>query len=90
MAFSLRLDAETEAKIRRYAEATGKSKAAVVRKAMELYMAAEVQETKLAPSALDRLRPYVGIISTNRQFSTNTHEKFRAIVAEKLRARRTR
>jgi predicted DNA-binding protein len=89
MAFSLRLDPETEARIRRHANATGRSKSAVVREAMELYLAGHIEEAKFTRTALDRLKPYVGIVSTDGQFSTDTHAKVRAILERKHRARRS-
>ena len=90
MAFSLRLDPETEARIRELAETTGRSKAAVVRAAMAEYAAAHLKEVTHR-TALDRLRPYIGIVdSGGLQLSTNTHEKFRAILEEKQRKRRER
>ena len=91
MAFSLRLDPETEARIRRYAEATGRSKASVVREAMDLFVAAEVQQAKLARTTLDRLRTFIGSVSSaGGQFSTDTHDKYRAALVQKYRGRRSR
>ena len=90
MAFSFRLDPRTEAKIRRVAKATGRSKSAVVREALEQYSTAEVMQVNFGRSALDRLRPFAGIISTAGQFSTDTHAKFGAMLARKHRARRSR
>lgn len=87
---SLRLDAETEAQIRRIAKSTGRSKSAVVRDAMAEYAAAHIKEMTRR-TALERLRPYIGVIdSGGAQYSTNTHQKALAIVLEKHRARRER
>ena len=90
MAFSLRLDPQTETEIRRLAEATGRSKSAVVREAMRAYAAAQVQEVKYARTALERLRPFVGIVAGEGDGSIRTHEKFRSIVEHKHRGRRRR
>jgi predicted DNA-binding protein len=86
MAFSLRLDPETERKIRMYADATGRTKGAVVREALELFIAADVQQAKFNRTTLDRLRPYVGsITSGGAQLSTDTHEKYRDALTRKFR-----
>jgi len=91
MAFSLRLDPETERMIRTYADATGRTKGAVVREALELFIAAEVQQAKFTRTTLDRLRPYVGsITSGGAQFSTDTHEKYRDALTRKFRGRGSR
>jgi|SoiMethySBSTD1v2_1073268.scaffolds.fasta_scaffold75061_6 predicted DNA-binding protein len=91
MAFSLRLDPETEKMIRRYADATGRTKGAVVREALELFIAAEVQQAKFTRTTLDRLRPYVGSISSGgAQLSTDTHEKYRDALIRKARVRSSR
>jgi predicted DNA-binding protein len=91
VAFSLRLDPETEKMIRRYADATGRTKGAVVREALELFIAAEAQHVKFASTTLDRLRPYVGSISSGgAQLSTDTHEKYRDALTRKFRGRSSR
>jgi predicted DNA-binding protein len=91
MAFSLRLDPETEKMIRRYADATGRTKGAVVREALELFIAAEVQQAKFTRTTLDRLKPYVGSISSGgAQLSTDTHEKYRDALIRKTRVRSSR
>ena len=91
MAFSLRLDPETERMIRQYADATGRTKGAVVREALELFIAAEAQQAKFTRTTLERLRPYVGSISSGgAQLSTNTHAKYREALTGKSRARRPR
>lgn len=90
MAMSLRLDAETEEQIRRLAKTTGRSKSAVLREALAQYAAAHIKEVKHR-SALDRLRPYIGVVSSGgANFSVDTHEKYRAALIEKYRGRRSR
>ena len=87
MPFSFRLDPETEARIRRLAKATGRSRSAVVRDAVSHYDAAGVMAFKNEQSALDRVRPFVGVISTDRQQSVDTHAKYRADLRRKHRDR---
>jgi hypothetical protein len=91
MPFSLRLDPDTEAKIRRLATATNRSKSQVVREAVTQY-AAEGQSATTAPaSAFDRLEPFIGAIGTGgADYSTHTHRKYRELVRQKHRARRAR
>ena len=94
MPFSFRPDPETEALIRRVAARTGWSKSQVVREAVAQYgrdaQSTSGPETE-APSAFDRLRPYLGVINTGgAQYSDNTHAKYRALVERKRRQRRPR
>jgi predicted DNA-binding protein len=90
MAFSFRLDPVTEASIRRLAKATGRSKSAVVRDAMAQYAAGEIREGKFLMTAFDRLKPFIGVTASQTQGSTDTHAKFKAALARKLRDRRPR
>jgi hypothetical protein len=79
MPFSLRLDPETEAMIRRLARATGRSRSAVVREAMARYGAVEDAAAPAGASTFDRLGSVVGIVKTGgADLSVNTHAKFRA------------
>jgi predicted DNA-binding protein len=87
MPFSLRLDPETEARIRLLARSTNRSKSAVVREAMAQYAAAEIRELA-ARTALDRLQSFVGVVSTGHQRSTDTHMKYRSALERKHRVRR--
>jgi predicted DNA-binding protein len=91
MAISFRLDPETEAKIRRLVKQTGRSKSALVREAMAQYVAAADSAVRSVDrTALDRLRPFVGIVATETQGSTDTHRKYRAALERKHRGRRSR
>ena len=92
MPFSLRLDPETEAKVRRLAAASGRSKSAVVREAMAEYAVPATPGTRSGPvSAFDQLKPFIGKVRTGgRQLSQNTHAKYRAALRRKHRARRPR
>ncbi len=88
MPFSLRLDPETERLLRKLAKSSTRSKSAVLRDAVAAYEAN--YDVPGARSALDRLRPFVGIIDTSAQASTDTHQKYRQAVQRKHRARRAR
>ena len=89
MAFSLRLDDKTEAAIRRLARETGRSRSAVVRDAMSEYIGT-AREVEFARTALDRLRPFVGVASSGRNLSRDTHAKFKTALARKHSALRPR
>ena len=89
MPFSLRLDPDTEARIRHLAKSTNRSKSAVVREAMAQYVAAEIRDLTVARTALDRLQSFVGVVSTGHQHSTDTHLKYRSALEHKHRGRRS-
>jgi predicted DNA-binding protein len=85
MPFSFRLDPETEAKIRRLAAKSGKSRSMVVREAVEKYAAEDEEASARGPTAYDRLKPYIGSISSGgKNHSQNTHEKYRALLKKKF------
>lgn len=91
MPFSLRLDPETEARIRRLAQATGRSKSAVVREAMAQYAPDQPAATEGPASLLERLGSVVGSVSTGgADLSSDTHVKYRASLARRHRGRRSR
>ncbi len=90
MPFSLRLDPQTEALIRRLAESSKQSKSAVVRDAVARRAAAQAAETAFTVSTLERLRSFVGIVSTESQGSADTHANYRASLEQKHRGRRSR
>jgi len=93
MPFSFRPDPELDALLRRIAADRGWSKAQVVREAVAEYGRAKTKPSKKsdAPTALDRLRPYIGVVSTGgAQLSLNTHAKYQARLRRKTRARRSR
>ena len=91
MPFSLRLDPETEAKIRRLAADTARSKSQVVREAIEQYEAYGHPSSAGRATAADRLKPFIGVISTGgANCSKNTHRKYRDLIRRKHRARRAR
>jgi predicted transcriptional regulator len=90
MPFSFRLDRETEAIIRRLASKTGWSRSQVVREAVAHYRV--IPEVAAAsPSALDRVRAYVGVVDTGgAQYSRDTHAKYRELLRRKRRDRHPR
>ena len=91
MPFSIRLDPETEAKIRRLTAATGRSKSDVVREAVAQYAPDGGSAASDAGSAFERLKPFIGIVRTGgAQYSTDTHAKYRAALHRTQRARRSR
>jgi predicted DNA-binding protein len=91
MPFSLRLDPDTEAKIRRLSATTGRSKADVVREAVARYAPDADAESAHGTSAFDRLKPFIGVVSTGgANYSRQTHAKYRALLRRKQRARRPR
>jgi len=92
MPFSFRPDPETEALIRRIAARRGWSKSQVVREAVAQYGRTPAPADARGdeePTALARLRPYLGVIdSGGAQLSRDTHAKYRALLRRKVRARR--
>jgi hypothetical protein len=89
MPFSLRLDPETQALLRRLAKAQGRSKSAVVREAVEHYGKIEGPAKDEDRTALDIVRPFVGIVATGVQSDEDTHAKYRSLLRRKANARRS-
>ena len=89
MPFSLRLDPETETLLRRLAKAQGRSKSAVVREAVEHYGRRDTPVEDEARTALDVVRPFIGVVATGGQQSEDTHTKYRASLRRKANARRS-
>lgn len=90
MPFSLRLDPETEAVLRRLAKEQGRSKSAVVREAVEHYGNRETPADDQARTALDVVQPFVGVVATGGHLSEDTHAKYRASLRRKVNARGSR
>ena len=91
MPFSLRLDPETEGRLRRAAAATGRSQSEVVRDAVERYVVAHEERAATGMSAFDRVKAFAGIVRVEgAHYSVDTHEKYRALLRHKHRARRSR
>ncbi len=90
MPFSFRPDARTAAKIRRLAAATSRSRSDIVREAVEAY-APDKDVPATGASAYDRLKPFIGVISTGgANLSRDTHRKYHALLQQRHRARRAR
>jgi hypothetical protein len=91
MPFSLRLDPETEAIIRRLSVGTARSKSQVVRDAVAHYAAERHLPAAGEQSTFTRLKAFIGTISTGgANYSKNTHRKYRDLIRQKHRARRAR
>lgn len=83
---SVRLDPATRATLETLARRRGQTKSDVLRDAISELAG---QEAAGVETALDRLRPWVGIIdSGDGRLSERTGERFRELVEEKHRARR--
>lgn len=90
MPFSFRPDDKTAAKIRRLAAAMGRSRSDIVREAVAEYTV-DVDGAPAGRSAYDRLRPFIGVVSTaGANLSRDTHEKYRTLLRRRHRARRSR
>jgi hypothetical protein len=89
MPISVRLDPATESKVNRLARQRRQSKSSIVREALEAY---ESTGRAAAPQTpWEALAPFIGIAgSGGSRRSESTGEGFRAIVAKKARAPRTR
>jgi hypothetical protein len=91
MPFSLRLDPETEARLRKLVSSTGLSKANVVREAVAHYAVAADAAAPADTSAFDRLKPFIGVVSTGgADYSSDTHAKYRERLRQKHRGTRPR
>jgi hypothetical protein len=90
MPFSLRLDPETESRIRRLSTLTGRSKSQVVREAVARYTPDD-EPPPADESTFARMKPYIGVVRTGgRSYSIDAHRKYRALLQKKRRARRPR
>lgn len=91
MPFSLRLDPDTEARIRRLSASTGRSKSEVVREAVARYATERDASRASHESAYDRLKPVIGVVRTGgAHYSSQTHAKYRERLRRKHRGRRPR
>jgi Arc/MetJ-type ribon-helix-helix transcriptional regulator len=85
---TVRLDTRLEATLEQLAKQRGQSKSDVIRDALE-HLADEQEGSGV--SALDRLSSFVGVAdSGGQQLSTGTGQRFREMLVEKRRARRSR
>ena len=87
MPFSIRLDPQTDAKLRRLTATTGRSRSDVVREAVAQYAADVQRGPRPGQSAFDRLKPFIGIVRTGgANYSDDTHTKYRALLRRNRRA----
>ncbi|HEV7515865.1 MAG TPA: ribbon-helix-helix protein, CopG family [Thermoanaerobaculia bacterium] len=83
---TVRLDVPTEAALKRLAARRGQTKSEVIRDAITRL----AEEEGESLSAYHRLEPFIGVIdSGGQQLSTETGRRFREILEEKRRARRS-
>ena len=92
MPFSIRLDSRSKSRIARLASLTGRTRADVVREAVERYeIETEDRTTSSTSNAAERLRPWIGVASGgDPRLSEQTGAGFRRLLQEKRRARRAR
>lgn len=91
MTFSIRLDPETEAAIRRLARQGKRTKSAVVREAIALFQRTQASGAAKPRTVFDAMAPFIGIAdSGGSRRSEDTGAAFRTLIAEKARARRSR
>lgn len=84
---TVRLSTELETILERLANQRGQTKSEVIRDAIE-HLAQDVRTDK--GTALDRLRPFIGIAdSGGQQLSKQTGKKFRRLLEEKRSASRS-
>lgn len=85
---SIRLDAETEQRLRRLAHETGGTLSSVVREAVAEYGAAHDQAAKAGARPFDRLQHLVGVVSNRTDRSTRTGDALRSRLKARADARR--
>ena len=87
---SVRLDAETEQRLRRLAHETGGTVSAIVREAVAEYGAAHDRQTTAGSRPYDRLKHLIGVVARATNRSERTGERLRSILKANARARRAR
>jgi len=87
---SIRLDAETEQRLRRLAHETGSTLSSVVREAVAEYGAAHDVREVAGARPYDRLKHLIGVVDRHTGRSERTGDRFRAVVKARARARRAR
>ena len=85
---SIRLDAETERRLRRLAHESGGTLSSIVREAVAEYGAARARATP-ANRPYDRLQHLIGVVSDQTNRSERTGERFRSVLKARTRARRS-
>ena len=87
---SVRLDAETDQRLRRLAHETGGTLSSIVREAVAAYGAALDRRPTRGSRPYDRLEHLIGVVSNQTQRSERTGERFRSALKARARARRAR
>lgn len=87
---SIRLDAETEERLRRLAYQTGGTLSSVVREAVAQYGVAHERGSSQGARPYDRLQHLIGVVNRQTDRSERTGEKFRSVLKAKRGARRPR
>ena len=83
---TVRLDVKTEAALKRLSARRGQTKSEVIRDAI-VHLA---DEEEGQPSAYERLQPFLGIVEGgDPKLSEDTGKRFREILENRQRARRT-
>jgi predicted transcriptional regulator len=91
MPFSVRLDAKTERVVTRLARQSQRTKSAIVREALEALERDHATASAGMQSTYAQIEHLIGVAdSRDGRLSENTGERFRAMVLEKARARRSR
>jgi predicted transcriptional regulator len=89
MPFSVRFDRDTERRVVRLAQATGRTRSQVVREAVAAYDVEPRREPARRATAYDRLARFIGVgRGGDPTLSRRTGEAFRQLL--KARARRSR
>ena len=87
---SIRLDAETEQRLRRLAYETGGTMSSVVREAVTAYGAAWDSREAASSAPFTRLQHLIGVVSSQTDRSERTGEKLRGVLKARGSARRPR
>jgi predicted transcriptional regulator len=87
---SIRLDAETQQRLRRLAHETGGTMSSVVREAVTAYGAAWDSREATSSAPFARLQHLIGVVSSQTDRSERTGEQFRAVLNARGSARRPR
>jgi hypothetical protein len=87
---SIRLDAETEQRLRQLAYESGGTMSSVVREAVAEYGAAREKGEKANSPPYHRLAHLIGVVNSKADRSERTGEKFRSALKARTRARRPR
>jgi len=83
---TVRLDTRTEAALKRLSAQRGQTKSEVIRDAIVRL----AEEEKEHASAYERFRPFIGIVEGgDPQLSQNTGKRFRELLENRERARRS-